>query len=136
MTLWLWAHRYEDQCAVPAVVFVAKLLKQLVVDYAMVHKLGKNRTCQCAVCRGGKGEGSCHRVPCPSSQHFFVTALLHVAPCHAVAAEREAVAAVSRAVVDAPKASLSALCRSKAVTIEEQKVLAAVRASRAPPSVF
>jgi len=60
---------------------------------------------------------------------FFVTALLHVAPCHAVAAEREAVAAVSRAVVDAPKASLSALCRSKAVTIEEQKVLAAVRAS-------
>ncbi len=53
-----------------------------------------------------------------------------------MAAEREAVAAVSRAVVDAPKASLSALCRSKAVTIEEQKVLAAVRASRAPLSVL
>ena len=44
----------------------------------------------------------------------------------AVAAERDAVAVASRAVVDAPKASVTALCRSKAVTIQEQKVLAAV----------
>ncbi len=38
-------YRYSDLCAVPAVVHVAKLLKQLVIDYARANHLVKNRTC-------------------------------------------------------------------------------------------
>ena len=47
--------------------------------------------------------------------------------CWAVAKEKEDILAASKAIVNAPKASMTALCKSKAVTLGDQKILAAVR---------
>jgi hypothetical protein len=44
-----------------------------------------------------------------------------------VGAEREALLAASKAVVEASSASITALAKSKAVSLGDQKILAAVR---------